>query len=127
MKAIFITVLLLTLMVAPSFAQPLKIPDAMLGTWCKAEDGKGEFVPLSAAPLNSNGVPDCGSADYSLFVDRKGYGGHEVSCKAISNIVRRGDVWQVRYRCNKEWTETVRWQLIKKGTRLKRQVIQSTQ
>ena len=121
MKAIFITVLLLTLMVAPSLAQPLKIPDAMLGTWCFAEDGKGEF-----APLNSAGVPDCGSADYNLVVDRKGYGGHEVSCKAISNIVRR-DVWQVRYRCNKEWTETVRWQLIKNGTRLKYQVIQSTQ
>ena len=127
MKAIFITVLLLTLMVAPSLARPLQIPDAMLGTWCYAEDGKGEFVPLSAAPVNSNGVPDCGSADYYLVVDRKGYGGHEVSCKAISNIVRRGDVWQVRYRCNKEWTETVRWQLIKNGTRLKRQVIQSTQ
>ena len=126
MKAIFITVLLLTLMVAPSLAQPLKIPDAMLGTWCFAED-EGEFVPLSAAPLNSNGVPDCDSADYNLVVDRKGYGGHEVSCKAISNIVRRGDVWQVRYRCNKEWTETVRWQLIKNGTRLKYQVIQSTQ
>ena len=118
MKAIFITVLPLTLMVAPSFARPLKIPDAMLGSWCYAGD-EGEFVPLSAAPLNSNGVPDCGSADEHLFVDRKGYGGHEVSCKAISNIVRRGDVWQVRYRCNKEWTETVRWQLIKKGTRLK--------
>jgi hypothetical protein len=120
MKAIFITVLLLTLMVAPSFARPLKIPDAMLGSWCYAGD-EGEFVPLSAAPLNSNGVPDCGADDH-LFVDRKGYGGHEVWCKAISNIVRRGDAWQVRYRCDKE-TETVRWQLIKNGTRLKYQVI----
>jgi hypothetical protein len=126
MKPIFITVPLLTLMVAPSFAQQLKIPEAMLGTWCYAGD-KGEFVPLSAAPLNSNGVPDCRNADETLFVDRKGCGGHEVSCNAISKIVRRGDVWQGRYRCNKEWTETVRWQIIKNGTRLKRQVIQSTQ
>ena len=121
MKAIFIAMLLLTLMVAPSFARPLKIPDAMLGSWCYAGD-EGEFVPLSAAPLNSNGVPDCGSADEHLFVDRKGYGGHEVWCKAIGNIVRRGDAWQVRYRCDKE-TETVRWQLIKNGTRLKYQVL----
>ena len=73
MKPIFITVPLLTLMVAPSFAQQLKIPEAMLGTWCYAGD-KGEFVPLSAAPLNSNGVPDCRNADETLFVDRKGYG-----------------------------------------------------
>jgi hypothetical protein len=42
MKAIFITVPL-TLMVAPSFARPLKIPDAMLGSWCYAGD-EGEFV-----------------------------------------------------------------------------------
>ena len=130
MKTIFITGLLLTLMVAPSLAQSLKIPNAMLGSWCAVDDGEEGLVRLSDMPLNSNGYPDCGGADYHVYVGRKDYGGHEVSCKA-RGITRHGDALQVRYRCNTHrehwWNETVRWQLVKNGTRLKFAVIKSTQ
>ena len=110
MKAILITVPLLALMVSPSLARPLKLPNTMLGEWCYAEEGKGEYMRAR----------DCG-ADESLYLDRKFYGGHEFSCEAISKIVRRGNVWQARYRCKNtdEKYVTVQWKLIKNGTRLK--------
>ena len=68
MKAIFITVPLLTLMVAPSFAQPLKIPMPCLVLGVTPRT-KGELCRL-AAPLNSNGVPDCGADYYLLSIAR---------------------------------------------------------
>ena len=60
----------------------------------------------------------------ALFPDKRDVGAMKWSPDAsrLAILVRRGDAWQVRYRCDKE-TETVRWQLIKNGTRLKYQVL----
>jgi hypothetical protein len=126
MKALYICVALLV--ATPASAGELKIPDAMLGDWC-AVDGEKWLVRQSDMPPNEHGHPsECG-VDARLSIGRKDYGAHEVYCK-IRSITRHGNALQVRARCNitGEWSNNaLRWQLIKNGTRLKSEIIKSTQ
>jgi hypothetical protein len=124
------TVLVASLLVVTcARAGEVRIPDAMLGSWCSVHDEEW-LIPKSAWPLDKNGYPDCGR-DYQIDVGRRDYSGHEVYCK-IRNITRHGDALQVRARCKTGlapgWdNETARLQLIENGTRLRFEIIRSTQ
>jgi hypothetical protein len=120
--AILVTILVTSLLVVTlARAGEVRIPNAMLGQWCFVEGEEG-FI-------RESDYGEC-SVDGRLFIGRKSSGGHEVHCKTLS-ITRYGNALQVRSRCTTDfecwWTDTMRWQLIKNGTRLKSEFIKSTQ
>jgi hypothetical protein len=98
----------------PAAAQTLKLPNEMLGTWCPTQDPLVEEKD-GTSTIKYERRQDCSPADdTSIVLGPRGYGGQDVSCKAISGVTRSPPFLQVRYRCTGEGNITlnVRWRLI---------------